>query len=212
MHKRILRKQSSKLVTGTLVFSTLLIAAVGSGLAQDKSPVEKDAVVVRSWKSGNSRISEQTLSVLLDDPHNEFVFDVKSAANILKYRMRFRPVRLSTFGRDRMQCWATELNELSSSEGLNGHLLGWNLLSDEGAGEGDNLPSTANFFCPIETQQKWRDGGYLGISRLRIFEIEGFTVKIFVPTYSYDEKTKTMNSIQFEIFIRNAPTKSGRMD
>jgi len=211
MGKRFIRKHSSKLVIGILAFSTLLIAA-GSGLAQDKLSDKKEAVVVRSWKQGDSRIREQTLSVLFDDPHNEFVFDVKSAANILKYRMRFRPVRLSTFGRDRMPCWATELNELSSSAGLNGHLIGWNLLSDEGAGEGDNLPSTANFFCPIDAQQKWRDGGYLSISRPRIFEIEGFTVKIFVPNYSYDEKTKTMNSIQFEISIRNAPTKNGRMD
>ncbi|MCC7307408.1 MAG: hypothetical protein IT173_07570 [Acidobacteria bacterium] len=187
-----------------LAVLTVLLLAAAPGFAQEKLTPEKGAVVVRSWKQGITRIEEQELSVLLDDPRNEYEFDIKAAGKNVKYRMRWATVRLSTFGREHMQCWAAELNELSENVGLNGYLLEPTLLSDEGPGFVDNLPSTANFFCPIETQKKWRDGGYLGIFRPRVFEIEHFAVKIVVLKYSYDEKTRTMRSIQFRISISNA--------
>jgi len=167
------------------------------------------AVSVKSWKRGDTKLTEKEVTLDLDRDIPEYEIDVYSSQGPAKFfRFHVRQDTLNTLRDRSVPCWVADLRQVTKRpSGVN--LLGPSLLSVEGPGVGDDFPREewAPFFCPIEKPNRVLDGSIYPMRAERRFLIEGFVLSLQVTDYQLDKERKKLNHVDLRIVFSNLQSR-----
>jgi hypothetical protein len=188
------------------LFLLLLVTAGADGVKAQASDSSSDSMVlVKSWKVGDGKVTEQTLTLSLGRELHEYELDVFDTTRQRRFRLSLRPVFVKTIRRPSVHCWVAVFKEATKDAEPGGNIIGYDLLSPEGPGAGDYFPREgwAKYFCPVEKPVSVLDGSLYPINAERRFLIEKFAVIIGVIDYRYDEKENRLNKLNLKVEFKN---------
>jgi hypothetical protein len=189
------------------VFLALFCCWSDYGWAQTSNPSQDASVVlVKSWKRGDSKMPARVLTVKLQSDVGQYEFDIFSVPDKDKhFRLRLRESVENTLRTPGLPCWIADLREITKDHVSGANLVGYDLLSVEGPGVGDNFPREewAGHLCPIEKPNRVLDGLFYPIRAERRFLIEGFVVGLQVTDYQIDKERKKLSNVELRITFAN---------
>ena len=188
-----------------IVSCFILLVLSSSILGQSSNSLGQDGVSVKSWKTGNSRIIEKSLSLKLDKDLNEYEFDINNPTKQRHFRLRLRQDFTRTIRKPSIPCWVAVFREVTKDTKTGGNILSYNLFSVEGPGVGDNFPREdwAISLCPVEKPEKILDGSLYPIKAERRFSVEKFLVILKVTGYELNEKENRLDSLDLKVEFKN---------
>lgn len=183
----------------------LLISFHVDSKSQSSNSQSDDSVSVKSWKVGDSRVTEQVLALSLKKNLTEYEFDVYDTTKQKHFRLRLWQTYVNTIRKQGLPCWAAVFKEVVKGTKSEGNLIGYDLLSVEGPGVGDSFPreNWAPFLCPVEKPSQVFDGQLYPITAERKFSIEKFFLIFQVTDYQLDEKENRLNKLNLRIEFKN---------
>jgi hypothetical protein len=187
-------------------FALLIFCTADSRAQALNTSQDSEVVMVQSWKRGDSKVSEQVLDASLKADQAQYEFDIFTAPDKDKhFRLRLRQSVESTVRTPGLPCWIADFREISKDEVSTGNQIGYNLLSAEGPGVGDNFPREewAGYFCPIEKPNKVLDGLFYPMRAVRRFLIESFVLDLQVVDYDLAKQQKKLRNVQLRITFSN---------
>jgi hypothetical protein len=196
---------SINLAAAGLVLLLIILLFAGNTKAQSSASSNENGVLVNSWKRGNSRISEQRMTVNLDRDMDEYEFDIYDTTKQKHYRLHLRQFFMNTIRKPSIPCWSATLKEVTRDAKTGGNIIGYNLLTPEGPGVGHYFPREiwAGALCPVEKPQGIMDNSLYPIKAERKFLVENFSVVMQVLDYELDEQANRLSKVTLRVELKN---------
>jgi TonB family protein len=170
------------------------------------SSLKDGVVLVKSWKTGASRIAERVLNLSLRSDVPQYDIDIDDVSDSQKhYKLRLIASLEHTLRTPGLPCWSADFREVTRDKISGENRSGYHLLSVEGPGAGDYFPREewAGHFCPIEKPNEVLDGHFYPIRAERRFLIENFLLSIKVTDYKYDPEKSRLKKLDLQIEFKN---------
>lgn len=162
-------------------------------------------VTVKTWSRGTNRVHEKNFHLNLGGKLNEYEIGVVDMSKTRRFRLKLNRIYTQTPLRASINCWMVSLHEVIPDKNHDGNIIGTNLLSVEGNGDGDSISKEdrAISFCSLEQPSRLFDDAFYPIDLTRTFWVENFSVIIKATNFHYDGVAKRLDILELDIQFKN---------
>src|SRR4030095_7440218 len=169
----------------------MLLGIMGAG-AQDQPIKNSDknlGPIVKTWSSGDDRISPGSYHLTLNEEVAEYEIRVENASKTRLYRLELTRGFTKTPLRKSINCWLVSLKEIIKNEKFAGNYVGSEMLTVEGPGVADSFSKEdwASSLCAVDPPKQLFDDHFYPMKMRRTFLIEKFALIVEVSDYAYDQ-------------------------